>query len=387
LESFINLFLLFILLSSCLVLLLTIQITLAQEFDNSPPSTSSDGYIDDPWNLCTVDPEPNKNDPPLVSRPDDELRDVLGNTIEFYVLFCDPDTDYDEILFHIVTGPSHGKIVLHNDGEKIEYIADPGYIGEDKFSWKVSDGLSDSKVVTEYLKISEPEHVVVPSEDQSPSAVAGSNQEVYEGDVVRLDGSASSDSDGSVEKYHWELEESGDNSPNPLLSNSESAFTDFVAPEINSPLSTYLFELTVTDNDGFTGDNYVTITVKDKTNSDSSTIQSNNNDRSTILQTQSEENSLDSTADAGSDQQVNEGDIVNLDGTASRGSITSFLWTQKERFPSITLINPNTDTPQFTAPEVPTDTSYVFELTVQDEGGYSDTDEVNIVVNDAQTSE
>jgi hypothetical protein len=385
--------LLFALCYSCFVFLITtIQYTGAQEFDNSPPSISSDdGYIDDPFNMCPVDPNPNKNDPPLVQRPDAEGRDISGNTTLF-VIFCDPEKDYGKITFKIVMSPSHGKIVFNNEmGDRLQYTADPGYVGEDRFSWKVNDGSSDSKVVTELLKIPEPELAAVPSEDQSPNAVAGPNQEVYEGDVVRLDGSASSDSDGSIEKYHWELEESDDNTADPLLSNSESAFSDFVAPEINSPFTTYLFELTVTDNSGFTGDNYITITVKDKTNGDPSTNQSNTEDRSNTPQIPSDEISLDSIANAGPDQQVNEGDIVYLNGSASRnspyGSITSFLWTQMEGFPSITLINPNTNTPRFTAPELTTDTTYKFELTVEDESGYSYTDEVNILVNDAQTSE
>ena len=55
-------------------------------------------------------------------------------------------------------------------------------------------------------------------------------------------------------------------------------------------------------------------------------------------------------AEAGLDQQVDEGDNVTLDGSASKGSsyraIATFSWIQKEGFPSVTLTNSNTANPQ-----------------------------------------
>jgi hypothetical protein len=90
--------------------------------------------------------------------------------------------------------------------------------------------------------------VIVPAQ-QAPVANAGPDQEVEEGDIVFLDGSASSDADGSIVSYLWTqtegaaVEISDPNDPNP----------SFTAPAFKSDQSFLTFRLTVTDDDGFQG--------------------------------------------------------------------------------------------------------------------------------------
>ena len=124
----------------------------------------------------------------------------------------------------------------------------------------------------------------------SPTADAGPDQNVDEGDTVNLDGSGSSDSDGNIETYAWE--QTG--GPDVGLTGVNSSTPSFVAPNVNA--NTVLeFTLTVTDNEGAPGIDTIEVTVSDvPTGGDEPPI-----------------------ADAGPDQTVNEGDQVTLDGTGS----------------------------------------------------------------------
>jgi hypothetical protein len=89
-------------------------------------------------------------------------------------------------------------------------------------------------------------------------------------------------------------------------------------------------------------------------------------------------------ADAGSDLKVNEGDTVSLNGDDSSDpddDNLSFKWTQKEpSSPAIVLNGAVTSQASFTAPQVEADTPFVFELTVTDENGGSDSDSVEVLV-------
>ncbi len=93
--------------------------------------------------------------------------------------------------------------------------------------------------------------------NEDPDADAGPDQTVDEGDRVDLDGTGSSDSDGTVEEYAW-TQRSG---PAVTLYNADTAAPHFWAPAVTS--TTYLrFRLTVEDDDEATDTDDVTITVE-----------------------------------------------------------------------------------------------------------------------------
>ncbi len=84
------------------------------------------------------------------------------------------------------------------------------------------------------------------------------------------------------------------------------------------------------------------------------------------------------TADAGPDQTVNAGDTVTLDGSNSSdpdGTIQTYSWNQTSGS-SVTLSDSSAIGPTFTAPSGAQ--TLVFELTVTDNGGLTDTDTVSI---------
>lgn len=89
-------------------------------------------------------------------------------------------------------------------------------------------------------------------------------------------------------------------------------------------------------------------------------------------------------ANAGTDQNVNEGVTVNLNGSGSTDPDSDPLTYQWVRIsgPTITIANANTATPSFVAPQVSSTQVVVVRLTVDDGNGHQDTDDVSITIND-----
>lgn len=184
----------------------------------------------------------------------------------------------------------------------------------------------------------------------APNANAGSDSSVKAQATVTLDGSLSADTDGTIASYVW-TQTAG---ASVTLSNPTSAKPSFTAPTVtaNTDLS---FQLTVTDNDGTTASDTVTVQVKP---------------------------TFAPTANAGDDQTVKEQATVTLDGSLSQdpdGSIARYEWTQTAGA-SVSLSNPATAKPSFSAPTVTEASAFSFKLTVTDNDGKTADDTVTITV-------
>lgn len=105
---------------------------------------------------------------------------------------------------------------------------------------------------------SNPASTTVTILNQSPVANAGPDQTVRKETTVRLNGTGSSDPDGTIASYRWR-QVSG---TTVRLRNASTAIAEFRAPEprTKTPI-TLVFELLVTDNNGGTATDQVTITV------------------------------------------------------------------------------------------------------------------------------
>src|SRR5918996_4332870 len=99
--------------------------------------------------------------------------------------------------------------------------------------------------------------------NQPPVANGGLDQRVSEGDLVTLNGSGSFDQDGEIVSYTWGIEDSDDEAPAISLNGRDSSIATFTAPMVVGSVdaNSYLFELTVTDNDGLKGTNTTKVVV------------------------------------------------------------------------------------------------------------------------------
>lgn len=89
-----------------------------------------------------------------------------------------------------------------------------------------------------------------------PIAKAGADQTVKQKTTVTLNGSGSSDSDGSIVSYRWR-QVAG---KSVTLKNATSAVATFTTPSTNTTIP-LTFELTVTDNNGATASDQVVVVV------------------------------------------------------------------------------------------------------------------------------
>jgi hypothetical protein len=174
--------------------------------------------------------------------------------------------------------------------------------------------------------------------NQAPTANAGNNQTVVKTDVVRLNGLASSDTEGATLSYAWTLTRPVGSLA--ALNSSTVAQPTFTADVIG----TYGVALVV--NDGVLPSSAANMTVTAVTNSPP-------------------------IANAGGAQTSFTGALVTLSGAASsdaNGHALTYAWTlpTKPALSTVTLNNANTVSPTFT-PDVAG--TYIAQLTVHDTHG------------------
>ena len=189
-----------------------------------------------------------------------------------------------------------------------------------------------------------------------PEARAGSDQTgIAAGATVNLDGSASSDPDGTIDTYAW-TQTAGDTVS---ISGGNTATPSFTAPSTNSA-QTLTFQLTVTDDDGATNTDTVDVGVLAEVVANQPPV-----------------------ARAGADQTVSGDGIVVMNGSASSdidGTIDDYFWDQLSGT-SITISGSRTANAAFIAPtETVDDQVLVIRLTVTDNDGATDTDDITITV-------
>jgi len=192
-----------------------------------------------------------------------------------------------------------------------------------------------------------------------PVANAGTDITIEIGSytLVTLDGSLSYDIDGTI-TYQW-VQTSG---TSVVLGAENSANPTFTSPDTEGTLE---FQLTVTDDKGETAIDNVVVTVKN-----------------VVVQNQPP------TVTVEDDKSVDEATTVPLNGSASDidGSISSYFWEQVSGT-TVNIINQYSTNASFIAPNVDSDTSLTFRLTVTDDDGATANDDVRInILNSPTTS-
>lgn len=208
--------------------------------------------------------------------------------------------------------------------------------------------------------------ITVIGSNEPPVADAGGDAVVRLSDnpdisiVVTLDGTGSTDPDFYIAAYAW-IQESG---TSVALQQADTATPSFIVPESVAVDERMAFKLTVADDSGL--------------------------EDSDTMEIRFYRDNLPPQAIAGADTITLHEETVVLDGTSSRdddGGIGSYLWTQTEG-PAVALSDANTPKATFQAPSLSFGSSELtFELTVQDTGGLSDTDDVSVTVIGALAAE
>ena len=193
--------------------------------------------------------------------------------------------------------------------------------------------------------------VMVRRVNKPPIADAGPDQSVDAGMMVILSGTAN-DPDGPIASHVWE--QTGGTTVS--LTGADSDTAVFTAPDVAAD-ETLTFQLTVTDNDGAQASDEVSVTARPV------------NQPPVVIV----EEAFPPVAEAGV--------IVFLIGTASDpdGTMVSYRWEQTAGA-MVLLASADELVTAFTAPDVSTDETLAFRLTVTDNNGATGHDTVSVTV-------
>ncbi len=282
------------------------------------------------------------NQPPIANAGSGKTITLPTNTVTLDgSLSSDPDGNISSYSWSQISGPSSAVVT----GNTLSVATATGLIaGVYTFQLTVTDNSGASANAS--VKIT-----VVASGAQPPTANAGADQTItLPVNSATIDGSGSSASSGSIVSYAW-TEKSGPSSIT-LTNTAQDALTNLQA-------GVYVFYLTVTDSNGDTGSDSVTITVKSAANQ--APIANAGSSISLILPD----------------------DSTRLDGTKSYdpdGTIVTYKWTQISGPGTPTTNGTNTATLTLNGLVAG---QYTYQLTVTDNNGSSSSAQVIIRVSAA----
>lgn len=298
--------------------------------------TDNDGGTGTDNTMVTVNPA-SVNQSPVVNAGADNSIFLPINTVQFSGSASDADGSIASQEWTQVSGPSTATLLNVNT---TLLTVNNLIAGIYRFRFTATDNNAASAFDEVQVTVN------VASVNQPPAANAGSDQTIkLPINSISLAG-LGIDADGTIASYAW-IKVSG---PTSTLANQSTSTLSVT----NMTQGIYTFQLTVTDNIGATNADNVVVTVL--------------------------------SAAINTAPQVSAGVDVNvvlpattaiLTGTASDdGSITTTVWT-KVSGPTATLAGTNTTVLSLSALTVGT---YVFKLTVTDDGGLSNSNDAKVIV-------
>lgn len=278
----------------------------------------------------TTASNPTPNQPPIANAGQDILINLpTTTTILNGILSNDPDGTISTYAWTKVSGPSSYSITQPSSSNTpVTGLVNGVYV----FRLTVTD--NNNATSTDDITV---------TVNQVPTANAGQDITTQLPTIVTLNGALSTDKDGSIASYLW-TKVSGPSSG--TITNPNNVSTSIT----NLVTGTYVFRLTVTDNNGATATDDITIIVTSA--------------------------NLAPSADAGQGQTINL--VINLIGNASDqdGTIVSYKWEQTSG-PTCIIANPFAQNTTASNLQVGT---YVFKLTVTDNQGATGTATVTYII-------
>ena len=281
------------------------------------------------------------NTPPTVNAGAAQTVDE-GSAVTLMAVADDPDGRIESIQWAVLGGAN---LTLNNANTAVASFVAPDVDSDTTFEFSVtvvdSRGASASDAVAVTVR-NVPDNAL-------PVADAGADQQVGALRTVHLDGSASSDSDGSIVAWAWQADGVD-------ITDADAPQASFTAPDVEQPTELDV-RLTVTDDAGAQAMDTLLVTV---------------------LPNQAP------VADAGPAAEADEGDTVVLSAAGSSDAddeIVAYQWTQTSG-PDAELADADTDTLTVVAPQVDGDITLGFSVTVTDARGKSDTASTSVTVYD-----
>jgi hypothetical protein len=287
------------------------------------------------------------NIPPFASAGPDKYLTLPQN----YAVLSGSGSDSDgQVVSYLWNKVSGGNVKISNPNSATITVSD---LVEGSYVFSLT--VIDNKGATSIANVSVIVGNTPPSNtNKPPKANAGPDKSItLSSPSVTLSGSGT-DSDGTIVAYYW-TKISGDGGTIENPSSASTNVSDFSQ-------GVYTFELKVTDNQGATDTDTVTINVDDE---------AVNNPPN---------------ANAGPDQSITlPTDTVTLSGsgTDSDGSIVSYYWSKLSGSGG-TITDPNSSSTTVTGLSAGT---YSFRLIVEDNSGDNDADIVVVTVNQAIVNE
>jgi parallel beta-helix repeat protein len=282
------------------------------------------------------------NQSPVANAGQDQNLSLPTNTTTLTGSGSDPDGTISSYQWTKVSGPTQFTIAsptLAKTG--ISNLTEGLY----QFELKVTDNSGAS--ATDTISVN-----VTASSNQAPIAKAGNSQSItLPTNAVSVDGSNSSDPDGTIASYQW-AKVLGPTSA--VILNPNQATTDITS----LVQGIYQFELKVTDNSGAVGKDTIQVTVGGAPNQ--APIANAGLDINVTLPT----NNL----------------TLSGSGTDLDGTIASYQWSKVSGPSQYSISSPTQSSPSVSNLVQGT---YQFQLTVTDNSGASDVDVVQITVNPA----
>ena len=183
---------------------------------------------------------------PVITLTDDN---PASNTVAVGTAYPDPGaTATDNVDSSVVVTPDNSAVLIDTAGT---YIV----------TYNAMDAAGNAAdTVTRTVTVTAPVANIAPTADAGPDQPS-----VTTGATVTLDGTDSTDSDGTIQRYEWVHTSTDDAPPATAIVVADGVTSTFIAPDTAADL---VFTLTVTDDDAATHTDMVTITVTAPTPTD-----------------------------------------------------------------------------------------------------------------------